>query len=55
MILLEGAVEALVTVGELDDLHMSTANLANGGIAIALALGISVLAPVIACFFTITI
>src|ERR1700722_6633736 len=48
LILLEGAIEALVMVDDLEHLHTTTANLTNGGIAIALAVAISVLAPVIA-------
>jgi O-antigen/teichoic acid export membrane protein len=50
-ILIEGGVEALVTVKELDHLHTTTANLANGGIALALTLVISALAPEIAVLF----
>jgi len=34
-LLIEGAVEALVTVDELDRLHMSTANVVSGGDAAA--------------------
>src|SRR5271156_4442431 len=37
-ILLEGAIEALVTVVDLDDLHTATANMTNGGMAIVLGL-----------------
>ena len=51
LILLEGAIEALVMVDDLEHLHTTTANLTNGGIAIALAVAISVLAPVIAGLF----
>jgi O-antigen/teichoic acid export membrane protein len=50
-ILIEGTVEALVTVDELDHLHMSTANLAGGGIALGLSLVTSALAPTIGTFF----
>jgi PST family polysaccharide transporter len=50
-VLLEGAIEALVTVDDLDHLHTSTANLANGGIAVALALMICVLAQPIGLLF----
>jgi O-antigen/teichoic acid export membrane protein len=51
LILLEGAIEALVMIRDLDHLHTTTANLANGGIALALAAGIFVLAPVIGALF----
>jgi O-antigen/teichoic acid export membrane protein len=51
LILLEGAIEALVMVRDLDHLHTTTANLANGGIALVLAIGIAVLAPVIGAVF----
>ena len=47
-ILLEGAVEALVTVDTLDHEHTTAANLANCSVAIALGLAICVLAPWIA-------
>ncbi len=47
-ILLEGAVEALVTVQELDHKHTTVANLANCLLAIALGAAISLLAPSIA-------
>jgi PST family polysaccharide transporter len=50
-ILLEGSVEALVTVDDLDYLHTTTANLASCGIALAFALVICVLAPAIALLF----
>src|SRR6202046_4937304 len=51
LILLDGAVEALVTIDDLDHLHTSTANLANGALALALALVISILAPEVAILF----
>jgi PST family polysaccharide transporter len=44
-ILLEGSVEALVTVERLENGHMNTANLVNIGISIAFGILISVLAP----------
>ena len=47
-ILLEGAVEALVSVDDLDQLHTTTANLANGLLALAFGLAMSALAPAIA-------
>lgn len=47
-ILLEGAVEALVTIDKLDHKHTTTANRANCLVAIALGLAISALAPSIA-------
>jgi O-antigen/teichoic acid export membrane protein len=47
-ILLEGAVEALVTVDDLDHLHTTTANLTNGLLALVFGLAISALAPAIA-------
>jgi O-antigen/teichoic acid export membrane protein len=47
-ILLEGAVEALVTVDDLDHHHTTAANLANGVLALIFGLAISVLAPLIA-------
>jgi O-antigen/teichoic acid export membrane protein len=50
-ILIEGTVEALVTVDELDHLHMTTANLAGGGMALGLSLVASALAPAIGMFF----
>jgi O-antigen/teichoic acid export membrane protein len=50
-ILIEGVVEALVSVDELDHLHTSTANMAYGGIALVLGLAISILAPAIGAVF----
>jgi PST family polysaccharide transporter len=50
-ILLEGTVEALITVDNLDALHMTTANLAGGGTALALSLTTSALAPAIGMVF----
>ena len=47
-VLLEGAVEALVTVDDLDHLHTTTANRTNGLIALALGLAMFALAPAIA-------
>ena len=47
LILIDGTAEALVTVGNLDALHMSTANLAGGGTALAPSLITSALAPAI--------
>ena len=41
-ILLEGAVEALVTVDDLDHMHTTVANLTNGLLALALGLAILV-------------
>ncbi len=51
LILLEGAVEALVTIDDLEHLHTTTANTANGGLALALALVLSALAPLIGKVF----
>jgi O-antigen/teichoic acid export membrane protein len=45
LVLLEGTVEALVTVGELENDHMNTANLINVVISIAFGLLMSVSAP----------
>ena len=50
-ILLEGAIEALVTVEELDYLHTAAANFTNGGIALAFGLAMSALAPWISTLF----
>src|ERR1700678_4310936 len=50
-ILIEGTVEALITVDELDYLHTTTANLVGCGIAFAFALVISILAPAIGLLF----
>jgi PST family polysaccharide transporter len=50
-ILIEGSVEALLTVNKLDHLHTTTANLAGCGIALAFAVVISVSAPAIALLF----
>ena len=47
-ILLEGAVEALVTVDDLHHLHTTAANLTNGLVALVFGLAISALAPAIA-------
>jgi O-antigen/teichoic acid export membrane protein len=47
-ILLEGAVEALVTVDNLDHLHTTVANLTNGLVALVFGLAMSALAPTIA-------
>ena len=47
-ILLEGAVEALVTVDDLDHLHTTVANLTSGLLALVFGLAISALAPAIA-------
>jgi PST family polysaccharide transporter len=44
-ILLEGTVEALVTVERLENDHMNTANLVNIGVSIVFAILMSVLAP----------
>lgn len=44
-VLLEGAVEAMVTVEDLAPLHTTTANLANGLIAVVLTAAILLLAP----------
>lgn len=45
LVLLEGTVEALVTVERLEDGHINTANLVNIGISIAFGILMSVLAP----------
>jgi O-antigen/teichoic acid export membrane protein len=45
LILLEGTVEALVTVEKLENDHMNTANLVNIGVSIAFGILMSVLAP----------
>src|SRR5262249_45675212 len=50
-ILIEGVVEALVTVDELDHLHMSTANVVAAGASATLSFLTSVLAPAIAILF----
>ena len=47
-ILLEGAVEALVTVDNLDHLHTTVANLTNGLVALVFGLAMFALAPAIA-------
>ena len=47
-ILLEGAVEALVTVDDLHHLHTTAANLTNGLVALVFGLAMSALAPAIA-------
>jgi O-antigen/teichoic acid export membrane protein len=49
--LMEGAIEALVTVDELDHMHTTTANLANGAISFGLSLLICALAPAIGSLF----
>jgi PST family polysaccharide transporter len=46
-ILLEGAVEALVTLEDLDHLHTTAANVANTVIAVAFGMAMAVLAPVL--------
>jgi len=51
LILLEGSIEALVTIEELDYLHMTTANLTNGGIGLVFALIIAALAPIVGIIF----
>ena len=48
LILLEGAVEALVTLKNLDHLHTTVANLTNCLVALVFGLTMSALAPVIA-------
>ena len=48
LILLEGAVEALVTVEDLDHLHTTVANLTNSLMALVFGLAMSALAPAIA-------
>ncbi len=48
LILLDGAVEALVTVDDLHHLHTTTANLTNGLIALVFGLAMFALAPAIA-------
>jgi O-antigen/teichoic acid export membrane protein len=50
-ILLEGAIEALVTVKDLDHLHTTTANVANGAIAVAFGVVMAALAPLIGDVF----
>jgi PST family polysaccharide transporter len=50
-ILLEGTVEALVTVDKLDHLHMKTANLVGGGLALIFSFLTSTLAPAIGILF----
>jgi O-antigen/teichoic acid export membrane protein len=47
-VLLDGAVEALVTVEDLDHLHTTAANLTNGVVALLLGLAMFALAPAIA-------
>jgi O-antigen/teichoic acid export membrane protein len=47
-ILLDGAVEALVTVDDLEHLHTTAANLTNGLMALAFGLAMFALAPAIA-------
>lgn len=51
LVLIEGATEALITVGELDPLHTSTANLVNGVLAVGCGLVMAVLAPAIGMVF----
>jgi O-antigen/teichoic acid export membrane protein len=48
LILLEGAVEALVTVDDLDHSHTTVANLTNGLVALVFGLAMSAFAPTIA-------
>ena len=50
-ILLEGAVEALVTLAELDHLHTTAANIANAAVAIAFGVVMSVAAPALGSAF----
>jgi O-antigen/teichoic acid export membrane protein len=50
-ILIEGTAEALITIDELNHLHMTTANLASGGLALTLSLVTSALAPAIGMLF----
>ena len=50
-ILIEGTVEALITVNELDYLHTTTANLTSCAIALAFALLMIILAPAIGTLF----
>jgi PST family polysaccharide transporter len=50
-VLMEGAIEALVTVPELDRLHTETTNLANGSLAFGLSVLISLLAPAIGLLY----
>lgn len=50
-VLSEGAVEALVSVEELDHRHVATANLANGVIALLLSVVLVLVAPVIGMIF----
>ena len=50
-ILLEGTVEALITVDELDYLHTTTANIASCAIAIAFAVVMATLAPAVGLIF----
>ena len=50
-VLLEGAIEALVTVPDLDRHHTKTANLANATLAIGLSAAISALAPAIGLLY----
>src|SRR5580692_7931950 len=45
LVLLEGTVEALVTVVRLEDDHMNTANLISIGVSIAFGILMSALAP----------
>lgn len=50
-VLMEGAIEALVTVPELDQLHTETTNLANGSVAFGLSVLMSLLAPAIGLLY----
>jgi O-antigen/teichoic acid export membrane protein len=50
-ILIEGTVEALLTVDELDYLHTTTANVASCTIALGFAILMAIMAPVIAIIF----
>lgn len=50
-ILIEGTAEALITVDELDPLHLATANLTSSGAALAFSLVVSALAPAIGMVF----
>ncbi len=50
-VLMEGAIEALVTVPELDQLHTETTNLANGIVAFGLGIVMVLLAPAIGLLY----
>src|ERR1051326_8516470 len=51
IVMIEAMSEALITVGKLEPLHTSSANLVNGAIGFGFGIAMAILAPVIGMLF----